>query len=393
MTARQIPVSIICAFNDPDVRQRCLDRSIEEHSGEAAVEFLPIDNVDGAFASAGAALNHGASLASHDYLVFVHQDVYLHSLSALEAAAGTLADDQRIGLVGAIGVTADGGLVGRVRDRVLLLGEPVSAPTDVDSLDEVLFMLPRWLALRHPLSELAELAWHAYAVEYGLRVRSLGLRVCAVDIPLTHHSLTRGAALDVPYGAIAARYPDALPVRAPGGTVAAPARSRARTMLGSHGWRYSWLRNSAAAHAGRRAAGGGACVLSDIRSDIDDVMQHDPNSPLVVMNLDREPGFADEGRGSLELLRRGRSITLSSRAMPEMIDAIRAWTPRTSILLTNLGVADLRSLAPHLPPALRVMGFRREIGYWMLLGPAAATAPKQWRSVAATPLGMPAVAQ
>ena len=77
-------VSIICVFNDPEVRRGCLDRSIAEHRDEAAVEYLPIDNVDGSFATAGAALNHGASLASHDYLVFVHQDVYLHSLAALE---------------------------------------------------------------------------------------------------------------------------------------------------------------------------------------------------------------------------------------------------------------------------------------------------------------------
>ena len=87
MASQPVPVSIICVFNDPDVRSRNLDRSIEDHRDEATVEYLPIDNVDGSFATAGAALNHGASLAEHDYLAFVHQDVYLHSLRALEAAA------------------------------------------------------------------------------------------------------------------------------------------------------------------------------------------------------------------------------------------------------------------------------------------------------------------
>jgi Glycosyltransferase like family len=395
MTARHLPVSIICAFNDPDVRQRCLDRSIEEHHGEATVEYLPIDNVDGAFASAGAALNHGASLASHDVLAFVHQDVYLHSLRALEAAARVIAEDDRIGLLGAIGVDASGRLVGRIRDRVVLLGETATEPTDVDSLDEVLFMARRNVIQSERLSESSELAWHAYAVEYGLRVRAHGLRVCAVDIPLTHHSLTRKAALDAPYDAIAATYPAALPVRAPGGIIGAPARLRSgATPLDAHRWRYRWLRNSVAAHAGRKAAGGGSCVLSDIRFDIDDVLRDDPSSRLLVVNLDGEPGCAEELQDWLELMRRGRSIILTSRPLPRIIDAIQEWSPDTSMLLTNLGIADLQTLAPHLPPMPRVLGFRREIGYWMLLGAAAAApAPKQWRSSAARPLGMPAVAR
>ena len=392
MASRQIPVSIICVFNDPDVRRRCLDRSIDEHRDEAPVEYLPIDNVDGSFVSAGAALNHGASLASSDYLVFVHQDVYLHSLSALEAAAAKLADDEHIGLLGAIGVTSGGEIVGRIRDRVLLLGAPVREPTDVDSLDEVLFIIPRHLVRREPLSEAPELAWHAYAVEYGLRARSLGLRVCAADLPLTHHSLTRNARLSIPYSAIAARYPDALPVRAPGGTIGGlPRGGGGAGVLRAHRWRYRWLQDSAAAHAARRAAGGGPCVLSDIRFDIDDVMSQDPNSPLLVLNLDPEPGSADERQGSLELVRRGRPIILGSRPMPEMIDAVRGWSPGTSMLLTNLGIADLRALAPYLPER-RLLGFKREIGCWVLLGTAAAAPAQQWRSREATPLGMPAPA-
>ena len=128
----------------PEVRRRCLDRSIAEHRDEATVEYLPIDNVDGSFATAGAALNHGASLARHEHLVFVHQDVYLHSLAALETAAGALADDRRSASWARWAWTA-GALVGRIRDRVLLLGDPPGAPTDVANLDEVLFMIPRRL--------------------------------------------------------------------------------------------------------------------------------------------------------------------------------------------------------------------------------------------------------
>ncbi|MCA1569575.1 MAG: glycosyltransferase family 2 protein, partial [Chloroflexi bacterium] len=126
-------VSIVCVANDARVRMSCLDRSIEAHLREAPrTEYIPIDNSDGRFASAGAALNHGAARATGDVVVFVHQDVYLHSLAALERAAGALLRSGDIGLHGASGITAGGRVLGRVRDRVVLIGEQQCEPADVD---------------------------------------------------------------------------------------------------------------------------------------------------------------------------------------------------------------------------------------------------------------------
>ncbi len=393
MAARRLPVSIICVFNDPEVRRACLDRSISEHRDEATVEYLPIDNVDGSFATAGAALNHGASLARHEYVAFVHQDVYLHSLSALETAAGALADDPGIGMLGAVGMDASGKVVGRIRDRATLPGEHVDRPSDVTSLDEVMFMAPRALVRREPLSEAAELAWHAYAIEYGLRLRSLGLRLCATDIPLTHNSATVNLdRLDVAYEAVAAKYPEAVPLRATCGTIDAPSRPRRGAgMLRPHRWRYRWLRESIVVHAARRIAGGGRCVLGDIRLDIDEVLASDPGTAVRVVNLEHGHEFAG-GDSSLDLVRGGRPISFDARPMPELIDAVAALLPGGSMLVTDLRLADLKELAPHLPPGPRVLGFRREIGLWILLGAAARARPREWHAPEARPLGMPAPA-
>jgi hypothetical protein len=156
------PVSIICVFNSPDVLRECLTASV--HSGLPAApdtEYLPVDNTAGQFPSAGAALNHGARLAANDVVVFVHQDVFLHSLVALEAAAGLLMRDTSTGIAGATGVTRDGRQLGLIRDRVVFSGEPLSGLTDVDTLDEVLFMARRQQILRHPLAEVRDLSWHA----------------------------------------------------------------------------------------------------------------------------------------------------------------------------------------------------------------------------------------
>jgi hypothetical protein len=394
MPSRREPVSIICVFNDAETRRRCLDRSIEDHRREADVEYLPIDNTDGVFPTAGAALNHGASIAKNDYLVFVHQDVYLHSLRALERAAGILANDPSIGLLGASGITADGELVGRIRDRVILMGTPKGEPYDVDSLDELLFMAPRALIAREPLAEAPELAWHAYAVEYGLRAKSLGLRVCALDVPVTHNSLTTNLdRLDVAYGAVAAQYPQSLPVRATCGWIGEPGIARRGSgVLAAHRWRYRWLRESVAAHAGRWAAGGGACVLGDIRVDIDELMGRQPERPLTVVNKVPATQPPCERPDIVDLDRNGRQFVFSSQTMPEAAHRVATWDPEAPLLLTNLELADLRSLAPQLPRGPRLLGFRWEIGYWLVVGAPATAVSQGWRSPKARPLGMPAIA-
>jgi len=386
MAVSRVPVSIVCVANDEAVRSRCLDRSIAELLHEApATEYLPIDNRDGAFASAGAALNHGARQARHDYVAFVHQDVCLHSLVALERAAGAVAADPGIGMLGAVGIAADGRIVGRARDRVVLIGDRVARPTDVDSLDEVLFLVPRATLLREPLSEDPELAWHAYAVEYGLRLRALGKRVTAGDVPLTHNSLTINVdRLDVAHRAVAAGYPAALPLRTTCGTIGggAPASTR-RGPLAAQRWRYRWLRESLVAHRIRRAVGGGPVVLSDLRHDLDDALA-DFDGQLEVLNLERG---ADER--PLQLVRRDRTLSVAALSETALASAVSGWRPGRSLLATNLAVGDLRALARLAPDTPRVAGFHDDTGCWLLLGELARQAPPLWTSPRATPFAMP----
>ena len=390
MAVRRAPVSIVTVFNDAEVRQACLDRSLEAHSVEAPnTEYLPVDNVGGAFASAGAALNHGAARARHDYVAFVHQDVYLHSLTALEEAAGRLADDDGIGLLGAVGVTRDGRFVGRVRDRIFLACAPAREPTTVDSIDELLFLVPRRLLEREPLTEDPELAWHAYAVEYGLRVRARGGRVCAVDIPVTHNSLTVNLdRLELAYAAVAAKYPASMPVFTPQGKVP---RGRKRTGgLSAHRWRYRWLLESIRAQRSRRAMGAAPWVLADVRLDIDDVLARMPSDvPLLVVNVDAHGDFIDERPGPLALTRAGRPIRFTSATRGEVPPAIEA-AGDGPVLVTNLGLDDVRALAGRLAARRPVMGLWTSLGYWALLGAPRSALPASWRVRRATPLGMSA---
>src|SRR6185369_15922014 len=94
------------------------------------------------------------------------------------------------GLFGAIGVPAAGPHIGRVRDRVQLMGQSAPSPVEVVNLDEVLLMGRRDVLRQNPLSEDERLAWHAYGAELCVRLRSHGFKIGAVNLDITHNSLT-----------------------------------------------------------------------------------------------------------------------------------------------------------------------------------------------------------
>jgi len=381
-------VSIVCVYNDHAVRQDCLDRSVRAYGRHArGVEYLPVDNVAGRYRSAGAALNHGAWMARNDVVVFVHQDVFLHSLAAVIRAASQLRAGG-LGVLGAVGVCRDGRIAGRIRDRAVLLGAPVEQPADVDSVDELLFMVPRPLVLSHPLTESPDLAWHAYAVEYGLRVRRLGLRVGVADIPLTHNSLTANLArLDVAHAALAASYPELLPVRTTCGVVAGQtARSSSGGWLGSQRWRYSWLRESLTVRRAGRITGA-PIVLADIRREVDNIIEGAPDRRLRIVNCSGEAQFIDADGGPLELTRRNGRVVVDARQVADIPAVLAASPPGSWFLLTNLPQEDLADIGSRWPSNRQVVGFHAGIGFWMLLGPAAADLPPHWRSERSVPLG------
>jgi hypothetical protein len=376
-------------FNDATVREQCLDSSIERHRSEVEdLDYVQIDNTDGAFASAGAALNFGASRARHDYLVFVHQDVVLHSLAALERAAAELDADHRIGLAGAFGVERGGRRVGLVRDRIVLIGERAAEPVDVDSIDEMLFIVPRRVFDRERLSEAQTTAWHAYAVEYGLRLRRDGLRVCAVDVPLTHNSNSLGVEdLDASLAEIRRAYPEALPVRTPNRNLTRrPFARRLGKVVERHGWRLRWLRESVLADVGGRIVKDARCVLGDIRWRIDDLLAVGVD-PLLIVNLDPEGAFVEDYPNPLLLNRLGHEMHVTSGGPEQAIASIRTAPAGASVLVSGLRVRDLRELSPHLTSTRPLLGYRREVGYWLLVGPSVARVAARVRSQRSTPVG------
>ncbi|MEU0315223.1 glycosyltransferase [Nocardioides sp. NPDC006273] len=364
------PVSIVCVYNDPAVLESCLAASVKVGHPSRQTEVIAVDNVSGEFTSAGAALNHGARLARNEVVVFVHQDVYLQSLPALETAAAMLLAQPAIGVLGAVGVSRRGEVIGAMRDRVVPLGRSTSVPADVDSLDEVLFLVARSQVLREPLSESPDLAWHAYAVEYCLRVRASGRRAAAVDIPLTHNSMTTNLArLDVAHRSVGRTYAGLVPVRTTCGIVAGE-RGAATTswpVRRARGARTFWGESVHARRVTRTLRGvetpRGQVVLADIRLLVDDAARLAGSSSIRVVDPSRDGAVAEAGG----MERNGLAFSAATLRWPGVVAAVAATTPGELLLVAGLRAEEIAPLAATTTGPY-VVGFARDAGLWLLFG-------------------------
>lgn len=391
--ARRVAVSVVCVFNNPAVLQECLTASIVEGLPDASgTEYLPVDNTARQFSCAGAALNHGAALARNDVVVFVHQDVFLHSVPALETVAAALMEDPSLGMVGATGMTGEGRLLGRIRDRIVLSGHHEPGFVDVDSLDEVLFMVRRDQILQHPLSEERDLSWHAYAVEYGARLRSMGSRVAVANIPLTHNSLTINLdRLAEAHQWIAGAYPDQLPIVTTCGTVQQRARVRSvlAGLVSAQKWRYRWLRESVAAHKLRsRSSARPVTVLGDLRRDIDDICAAAGIGAATVINA-IPTGAGAHGLGRpLELSRRGVRFNFLTADEAAVAALVSAQEPDSTVAVTNISFDRAGEVVSALEGRRIILGFHENTGPWLLTGPSVDAAEAHYRTPRSTPLAM-----
>ncbi|MGO4681157.1 glycosyltransferase [Microbacterium sp. 2MCAF23] len=381
---RRAPVSIVCVYNDQPVLSSCLQRSVDAQISDAPqTELIAVDNRENRFSSAGAALNDGARRARNDVVVFVHQDVVLHSLPALEEAAAELLDAPDIGIMGAVGIDRDKRIIGRIRDRIVRIGESAPFPMDVDTLDEVLLMAPRAQLLAEPLSEDPLLAWHAYGVEYALRMRRAGRRAVARDIPLTHNSLsTNLAKLDLAHRHVGDTYPEMLPIQTTCGTVhrAGFADSLARGLRRFRSARI-WWGESTVARDVHRISPDSAQVFADIRMLIDDVLELSGLRSLHVIDLDPEANAAHAD----DLSRFERPFSVSTSDAARASAAIAARQPDELIFIAGLEDDSQAALSPfHASP--HVLGSSASTGRWALIGVGADQLAPLWPSRRNRPL-------
>ena len=261
----------------------------------------------------------------------------------------------------------------------ILIGEHTNEPVDVDA--------DRRGAVHRAAAGLRPRAAARRRCSRGTRTPSstasvcvgMALRVCAVDVPLTHNSLwintrqprrcTRRACAQLPRRT-------AGPERQSRRITRCATVRRRGGLVPRHGWRVRWLRESVAVHFGRRDIEKGTrCVLGDIRWCIDDVLV-EGDAPLLIVNVDRDGTFVDDQPDPLVLKRldyRKKEMSVTSGPPETAVRSIRSAPEDANVLVSGLSARDLRSFAPHLWDRRGggLLGFRREIGYWLLVGPSA----------------------
>lgn len=126
-------------------------------------------------------------------LVLLHEDTEITDPDFCAKVRAAFRDPT-VGLLGVVGATNvthlaywHGNLQGHVLEsRGAVIGENVAQ--DVDAIDGLLMILPRW-AIRHlNFDEVHYPAFHGYDVDFSFAVRACGARVSTADIAVYHHT-------------------------------------------------------------------------------------------------------------------------------------------------------------------------------------------------------------
>ncbi len=186
-------ISIVCVYNDQDKLDSLLLASLKVQTTHFEIEA--IDNRQGTFPSAAAALNYGGRLATGKYIMFVHQDIVLGSETWLADTEKWLDSIPDLGVAGVAGREMNA----RYNTASVTHGVPakfvgrqhLSRPTQVQTLDECLIIVPRHLFARLEFDGKTCDDWHLYAVNYCLDAKTLGYDNYVVPTSTYHASLGR----------------------------------------------------------------------------------------------------------------------------------------------------------------------------------------------------------
>lgn len=169
-------ISLICVYNDSRVFQ---DMSLSLAGQTAVHELIGIDNTANRFPSAASALNHGASTAQGDILIFLHQDILFHQPWALQTISDGLTNLQEDAVLGLYGAGGD----------VVYGIEPTTPLTSAETLDECLIAMRRSTWQSFKFNEAVCDGWHLYAVELCLRASAGGCGIYQMNgLPIEHLS-------------------------------------------------------------------------------------------------------------------------------------------------------------------------------------------------------------
>lgn len=203
---------IAAAVNDHAVLAFCLNRSPDISSGEAMLRLYE------GFSTAGLAYNRALADSDADYLVFVHQDIYLPRgfLDHLDRQVAKLNQtDPNWAVAGAIGMDGAGQVQGQTWSSGMrqMVGPKAERPMPIETLDEMLLVVRRASGLEFDPDIPS---FHLYGTDIVQTAKARGLKSYVIDVPVVHHSRPtvdlRGG-FRVAYGYMQRKWRRSLPVQ------------------------------------------------------------------------------------------------------------------------------------------------------------------------------------
>jgi hypothetical protein len=178
-------ISLVCVYNDAAKLASRLQAGLARQT--VPHQLICVDNRDGRFPGAAAALNWGARHAVGEWVAFVHQDVQFLCDDWLQRAQEFLSELPPGGWHGVVGRTHRGRWRGLLRDRAMVFGEPFSQPLEMQTLDELLLIRRNQPGGRAFFDEGVP-GWHAYGVEACCSALRQGERNFILPLPVWHDS-------------------------------------------------------------------------------------------------------------------------------------------------------------------------------------------------------------
>jgi hypothetical protein len=183
-------ISVVCVYNNREILEKFLLKSLNDQSTE--YEVILMDNTEGKFKSAAEALNEGGKKAEGKYIMFVHQDIDLKSCEWLERTENMLNSLDELGVAGVAGrIKYKNGMVTNIEDGIpphRISSSPIKSPEKVQTLDECLFIVPKYVFDIFKFDEKTCNDWHLYAVDYCLTIKKNGLNVYVIPSFVYHRS-------------------------------------------------------------------------------------------------------------------------------------------------------------------------------------------------------------
>jgi hypothetical protein len=186
-------ISIVCAYENTSTLNNWLLKSLKAQTMEH--ELITVDTVGHGFKSAAQALNFGGNRARGKYIMFIHQDVDLVSASWLADAEALLDTIPNLGIAGVVGSVEEGRSVSERMKNVIAhgdnmerIGNPIHSPARVQTLDELLLIVPLEVFQQNQFDENTCGNWHLYGADYCLTMLTVGKGVYVIPLYVIHKS-------------------------------------------------------------------------------------------------------------------------------------------------------------------------------------------------------------